>query len=67
MAEGDRPSSWSETDSDSVLSCSVYYSTEFSEDDVLSEKERLYRRFTLKKFSHTSSSQSGLVVNQMWT
>jgi len=37
MAEGDRTSSWSETDSDSMLSCSVYYSTEFSEDDVLSE------------------------------
>jgi len=36
MAEGDIPSSWS-ADSDSVLSCSVYYSTEFSEDDVLSE------------------------------
>jgi len=37
MAEDDRPSSWSKTDSDSVLSDSVYYSTEFSEDDVLSE------------------------------
>ena len=37
MAEGDRPSSWSETDSDSVLSGSVYYSTEFSQDNVLSE------------------------------
>jgi len=37
MAEGDRPTSWSETDSDSVLSGSVCYSTEFSEDKVLSE------------------------------
>jgi len=37
MAGGDRPSSWSKTDSDSVLSGSVYYSTKFSEDDVLSE------------------------------
>ena len=37
MAEGDRPSSWSETDSDSVLSGSVCYSTEFSEDEELSE------------------------------
>ena len=37
MAENDRPSSWSETDSDSVLSGSVCYSTEFSEDEVLSE------------------------------
>ena len=34
----DRPSSLSETDSDSVLSGSICYSTEFSEDDkVLSE------------------------------
>jgi len=38
MAEGDSPSSFSETDSDSVLSGSVRYSTELSEDDkVLSE------------------------------
>ena len=36
MAEGDRPSSWSETDNDLVLSGSVCYSTEFSEDEVLS-------------------------------
>ena len=38
MAEGDSPTSFSETDSDSVLSGSVCYSTELSEDDeVLSE------------------------------
>jgi len=37
MAEGNRPSLWSETDSDCVLSGSVCYSTEFSEDEVLSE------------------------------
>ena len=37
MAEGDRPSSWSETDSNSVFSGCVCYSTEFSEDEVLSE------------------------------
>ena len=37
MAECDRPSFWSETDSDLVLSGSVCYSTEFSEDEVLSE------------------------------
>jgi len=38
MAEGDSPNSFSETDSDSVLSGSVCYSTELSEDnEVLSE------------------------------
>jgi len=38
MAEGDSPNSFSETDSDSVLSGSVWYSTELSEDnEVLSE------------------------------
>ena len=38
MAEGDSRNSFSETDCDSVLSCSVCYSTELSEDDeMLSE------------------------------
>ena len=38
MAEGDRPTLFSENDHDSVLSCSVCYFTELREDDeVLSE------------------------------
>jgi len=35
MAEGDNPDSFVEIDSDSVLSGSICYSTEFSEDDKL--------------------------------
>ena len=52
MAEGDRPSSWSETDSDSVLSGSVYYSIEFSEDDVLSETASLLALHTEEVFPY---------------